>query len=107
LQKLKSDRLFWLDSAGPGETLCEAATDLGCGCLRATHSLRATDEAELRADLARLREAAQNQGDVIATASATPALLAALQAELPSFRDAGVDVISASHLLRIRSLSRQ
>lgn len=105
LQKLKTDRLFLFADSVAADSLCEAATELGCGCVRAAERIDGEDETALRIAFSRLLETVQRQGDVIASVPARPALVAALQAELPRFREAGVEIVAASRLLRSESLS--
>lgn len=109
LEYLKQKDLFFIDSrTTPHSVACEVAAAIGLRCAsRSVFLDDSDDESAIRSQIESLPKLAREQGDVIAIGHARPATVAALQAALPSFAAAGVQVVSASTVIADLSLARQ
>jgi polysaccharide deacetylase 2 family uncharacterized protein YibQ len=108
LEYLKQKDLFFIDSrTTPHSVACEVAAAIGERCAARSLFLDDTDdEPAIRSQLASLPKLARQQGDVIAIGHARAATVAALQAALPDFASAGVQIVPASTVIADLSLAR-
>jgi polysaccharide deacetylase 2 family uncharacterized protein YibQ len=109
LERLKEHGLFFVDSrTAPQSVACEVAATIALPCSARSLYLDDTDdEAAIRAQLDALLNQARTRGDAIAIGHPRPATVAALQAAVPGFAAAGVDVVPVSALVAGESLSRR
>jgi polysaccharide deacetylase 2 family uncharacterized protein YibQ len=109
LEYLKQKDLFFIDSrTTPHSVACEVAAAIGLRCAARSVFLDDTDdESAIRSQIESLPKLAREQGDVIAIGHARPATVAALQAALPTFAAADVQVVSASTVMADLSLARR
>lgn len=108
LEYLKQKDLFFIDSrTTPSSVACEVAAAINLRCASRTIFLDDNDdEAAIRAQIESLPKLARQQGDVIAIGHARAATAAALQAALPAFAAAGVQVVPASTVIADLALAR-
>lgn len=108
LEYLKQKDLFFIDSrTTPHSVACEVAAAIDLRCASRTLFLDDTDdETAIRSQIESLPKLARQQGDVIAIGHARAATAAALQAALPGFGGAGLQVVPASTVIADLSLAR-
>lgn len=105
---LKQKDLFVVAEANSRARTCDAAATAAVGCVGIDVVITDSgDEQRLRDQLDEILQAARTRGDVVAIGHATPALASALQAALPAFAAAEVELVPASKMLADRSLSPQ
>jgi polysaccharide deacetylase 2 family uncharacterized protein YibQ len=109
LEHLKEKGLFFVDSATTAESVsCDVAATIALPCSARNLFLDDTDDDQaIRRQLDRLVQLAHSRGDVIAIGHPRPATLAALQAALPGFAAADVDLVPVSTIVADQSLSRR
>ncbi|HVO25828.1 MAG TPA: divergent polysaccharide deacetylase family protein [Candidatus Margulisiibacteriota bacterium] len=109
LEYLKQKDLFFIDSrTTPYSVACEVAAAIKLRCAARSVFLDDTDdESAIRSQIEALPKLAREQGDVIAIGHPRPATVAALQAALPGFAAAGVQIVSASTVIADLSLARR
>ena len=109
LRRLKEKGLFFIDSrTSPLSVACDVAATVAVPCVTRAMFLDDTnDEQATTTQLDALLQLAQRRGDVIGIAHPRPATVTALRALLPSFAEAGVDLVPVSTVVRDQSLSRR
>lgn len=108
LERLKQKGLFFVDSlTTPHSVACEVATTISLPCAARDIFLDdVPDEAAVRAQIAVLLRLARDRGDAIAIGHPRPATLAALQAAVPQFATAGVEVVPVSTVVADEATAR-
>lgn len=109
LGRLKEKGLFFIDSrTSPLSVACDVAATIALPCLTRTLFLDDTDDQQaIATQLDALLQLAQHRGDAIGIGHPRPATLAALQATVPSFAEAGIDIVPVSTIVHDQSLAHR
>ena len=109
LEDLKDKGLFFIDSrTSPHSVACDVAARIPVPCAARSVFLDDSDEEDaIRTAVATVVTLARTRGDVIAIGHPRPNTLAVLRDALPSFADAGIELVPVSTIVAEQSLSHR